>query len=322
MAPKLISQKRILVAGGAGFLGSHLCRYLVNKGEEVLCIDNLCTGRAANIKDLLKRQNFRFVQHDIIAPLKIKGRLDQIYDMASRASPPNYQSEPVHTMLTNAIGTNNLLRLAMEKKARFFFASTSEVYGDPEEHPQKESYWGHVNPIGVRSCYDESKRFGEALCMAYMRRHGVDIRIVRIFNTYGPYMQKDDGRVVTNLINQALKGEDMTIYGDGKQTRSFCYVEDEIEGIYLLMNSKITGPVNIGNPKEFTMLELAKLIKKLTGTNSRLVYRPLPSDDPLQRRPDISLAKKELGWEPKIPLKEGIARTIEFFRSQGHMNSR
>lgn len=307
---------RILVAGGAGFLGSHLCRYLVNKGDEVICVDNLCTGRDANIRDLLKRRNFRFLQHDIISPVRIAGKLDQIYDMASRASPPNYQSEPVHTMLTNALGVNNLLRLAMEKKARFFFASTSEVYGDPEEHPQNEGYWGHVNPIGIRSCYDESKRFAEALCMAYKRRHGVDIRIVRIFNTYGPYMQKDDGRVVTNLINQALDGEDLTIYGDGKQTRSFCYVGDEIEGIYRLMNSGITGPVNIGNPREFTVLELAKLIKKLTGTKSKLVFRPLPADDPLQRRPDITLAKKELGWEPKIPLEEGLKRTIEFFKAQ------
>lgn len=307
---------RILVAGGAGFLGSHLCRYLLGKGDEVICVDNLCTGRLANIKDLQKRRNFRFIRHDIIMPLKIIGHIDQIYDLASRASPPNYQSEPVHTMLTNAIGTNNLLRLAIEKKARFFFASTSEVYGDPKEHPQKESYWGHVNPVGIRSCYDESKRFGEALCMAYQRRHGVDIRLVRIFNTYGPYMQKDDGRVITNLINQALAGKDMTIYGNGKQTRSFCYVEDEIEGIYRLMNSGITKPVNIGNPNEFTVLELAKLIKKLTGTGSKIVFMPLPADDPLQRRPDIGKAKKELGWDPKIQLEEGLKRTIAFFKAQ------
>lgn len=307
---------RILVAGGAGFLGSHLCRYLLGKGDEVICVDNLCTGRLANIKDLQKRRNFRFIRHDIIMPLKIIGHIDQIYDLASRASPPNYQSEPVHTMLTNAIGTNNLLRLAIEKKARFFFASTSEVYGDPKEHPQKESYWGHVNPVGIRSCYDESKRFGEALCMAYQRRHGVDIRLVRIFNTYGPYMQKDDGRVITNLINQALAGKDMTIYGNGKQTRSFCYVEDEIEGIYRLMNSGITQPVNIGNPNEFTVLELAKLIKKLTGTGSKIVFMPLPADDPLQRRPDIGKAKKELGWDPKIQLEEGLKRTIAFFKAQ------
>jgi len=307
---------RILVAGGAGFLGSHLCRYLVTKGDEVVCVDNLCTGSASNIKDLLRRRNFRFLRHDIIAPLKIDGRLDQIYDLASRASPPNYQSEPVHTMLTNAIGTNNLLRLAMEKKARFFFASTSEVYGDPEEHPQKESYWGHVNPIGVRSCYDESKRFAEALCMAYKRRHGVDIRLVRIFNTYGPYMQKTDGRVITNFIDQALNGQDLTVYGDGKQTRSFCYVEDEIEGIYRLMNSNIPGPVNLGNPNEFTILELAKLVKKLTGAKSKIVFMPLPADDPLQRRPDIAKAKKELGWEPKIKLEDGLRRTIDYFRTQ------
>jgi nucleoside-diphosphate-sugar epimerase len=307
---------RILVAGGAGFLGSHLCRYLLNKGETVICVDNLCTSSKDNIKDFLKHKNFSFIEQDIIEPIKIEGRLDQIYHLASRASPPNYQAEPVHTMLTNSIGTDNLLKLSLEKNATFLLASTSEVYGDPKEHPQKEGYWGHVNPNGVRSCYDESKRFAEALCMSYKRQHNAKIRIVRIFNTYGPYMQKDDGRVVTNLINQALTGQELSIYGDGRQTRSFCYVDDEILGICLLMNSEVTGPVNIGNPKEFTILELAELVKKLMGIKAPIRFKPLPQDDPLRRRPDISLAKKELGWEPKIELEEGLKRTIEYFRVQ------
>jgi nucleoside-diphosphate-sugar epimerase len=307
---------RILVAGGAGFLGSNLCRYLLRKGETVICVDNLCTGNEENIADLKRDKNFSFIKQDIIEPLVIEGKLNQIYDLASRASPPNYQSEPVHTLLTNSTGTNNLLRLALEKKARFFFASTSEVYGDPEEHPQKETYWGHVNPNGIRSCYDESKRFAEALCMAYQRKHNLDVRIVRIFNTYGPFMQKDDGRVVTNLINQALSNKDMTIYGDGKQTRSFCYVDDEIEGIYRLMNSNMRTPVNVGNPSELTVLEIAEKIKKLTGTKSKIVFKPMPADDPLRRRPDITLAKKELGWEPKVSLEEGLTRTIAYFKAR------
>ena len=306
----------ILVAGGAGFLGSHLCRRLIKTGETVICVDNLCTGSKDNIKDLLKNKNFTFIEHDIIEPLKIMPKIDQIYELASRASPPNYQTEPVHTMLTNSLGTNNMLKLAMEKKATLLFASTSEVYGDPEEHPQRESYWGHVNPTGVRSCYDESKRFAEALCMAYKRRYNVKIRIARIFNTYGPYMQKEDGRVVTNLINQALNGEELTVYGDGKQTRSFCYVDDEIEGLYRLMNSSLTGPVNIGNPKEITVLELAEIVRKIMKISSKLRFEPLPSDDPLRRRPDITLAKKELGWEPKVPLEEGLKKTIDYFKSQ------
>lgn len=307
---------RIIVAGGAGFLGSHICRYLLKKGEQVICVDNLCTGSKENIKDLLKDKSFSFIQHDIIEPLRIEGKIGQIYDMASRASPPNYQSEPVHTMLTNSIGTNNLLKLATEKKATFLFASTSEVYGDPEEHPQKESYWGHVNPNGIRSCYDESKRFAEALCMSYKRKHGTNIRLVRIFNTYGPYMQKDDGRVVTNLINQALNGEALTIYGDGRQTRSFCYVDDEVEGIYRLMNSDLTGPVNIGNPNEFTILQLAEMVKRLMKISSPIRFEQLPSDDPLKRRPDITLAKKELGWEPKVQLEEGLKKTIYYFKKK------
>jgi UDP-glucuronate decarboxylase len=307
---------RIIIAGGAGFLGSHLCRLLLSKGDTIICVDNLCTSSKENIKDLLQNKNFVFLKQDVIEPLKIDGEVNQIYDLASRASPPNYQSEPIHTMLTNSQGTNNLLNLALEKKATFLYASTSEVYGDPKEHPQKESYWGYVNPIGVRSCYDESKRFGEALCMAYQRQHNLNIRLVRIFNTYGPNMQLDDGRVVTNLINQGLKGEELTIYGDGLQTRSFCYVDDEIEGLYRLMNSGITGPVNIGNPNEFTILELAEMVKKLMKLTSPVKHLPLPEDDPMRRRPDISLAKKELGWEPKVPLELGLKKTIEYFRSQ------
>jgi nucleoside-diphosphate-sugar epimerase len=306
---------RILVAGGAGFLGANLCRYLLEKGNSVVCVDSLATGNKANITGMLGNPRFEFIEQDIIKPLSIECKLDHIYHLASRASPPNYQSEPIHTMLTNAIGTNNLLRLALEKKAVFLMASTSEVYGDPEEHPQKESYWGHVNPTGIRSCYDESKRFAEALCMAYHRRHKVPIRIVRIFNTYGPYMQADDGRVVSNLINQALSNRPMTIYGDGTQTRSFCYVDDEVEGLYRLMNSKVIGPVNIGNPNEITVLEIAKHIRYLTGTKSKIVFKPLPQDDPIRRRPDIALAKKELGWEPKISLDEGLKRTIAYFRA-------
>jgi UDP-glucuronate decarboxylase len=306
---------RILVSGGAGFLGTNLCRYLLEKGESVICVDSLATGNKRNIAGILGNPRFEFMEQDIITPLNIKGKLDQIYHLASRASPPNYQSEPIHTMLTNAIGTNNLLRLALEKKAVFFMASTSEVYGDPEEHPQRESYWGHVNPTGIRSCYDESKRFAEALCMAYHRRHKLPIRIVRIFNTYGPYMQADDGRVVSNLINQALSNRPMTIYGDGTQTRSFCYVDDEIEGLHRLMNSKLIGPVNIGNPNEISVLEIANQIKSLTGTKSKIVFRPLPQDDPIRRKPDIALAVKELGWEPKIQLDEGLKRTIAYFKA-------
>ncbi len=302
------------MTGGAGFIGSHLCWYLLNKGDSVICIDDLSTGNKNNIKDFMKNKNFSFINHNVIEPIKIKGKLDQIYHLASRASPPNYQSEPIHTLLTNAIGTDNLIKLALEKKAVLLFASSSEVYGHPEQHPQKESYWGNVNPIGVRSCYDESKRFGEALCMAYMRKHKAKVKIARIFNTYGPKIQVNDGRVVTNLINQALNNKDMTIYGNGKQTRSFCYVDDMIEGIYKMMNSNFIGPVNLGNPEEFTILELANIIKRLTNSKSKFVFKPLPKDDPIRRRPDISLAKKELEWEPKIGLEEGLKRTIDYFK--------
>ncbi len=305
---------RILVAGGAGFIGSHLCRYLLEQGDEVICVDSLCTSSKNNVKDLLPNKRFSFIEQDITKPLEIKGELNQVYNMASRASPPNYQSAPIHTMMTSALGNHNLMELALKKKARYFFASTSEVYGDPEIHPQPESYWGNVNPVGVRSCYDEAKRFGEALCMAYMREKGLNVRIVRIFNTYGPNMQADDGRVVSNFINQALKDEDITMYGDGTQTRSFCYVDDLIRGIHKLMNSEISSPVNIGNPNEITVAELARMIKQMTKSESKLVFRQLPTDDPTRRKPDISLAKRELHWEPKISLEEGLKKTIEYFK--------
>lgn len=306
--------KRVLVTGGAGFLGSNLCQFLLNKGEEVICVDDLSSGNKNNIKPFESNSKFMFVNHNVINALKINGKLNQIYHLASRASPPNYQSEPIHTMLTNSKGTDNMLQLALEKDAVLLFSSTSEVYGDPKEHPQKESYWGNVNPIGIRSCYDESKRFGEALCMAYERQHNAKVRIVRIFNTYGPKMQKHDGRVVTNLINQALTNKDMTIYGDGTQTRSFCYVDDMVDGIYKMMNSDFTGPVNIGNPNEITVLEFADIVKRLTNTKSKVVFMPLPKDDPLRRLPDISLAKKRLGWEPKIELEKGLIQTIDYFK--------
>ncbi len=304
--------KRILVTGGAGFLGSNLCKYLLDKGNYVICTDDFSSGSKANVKN--DNDNFEFINQNVIKPFKIKGEIDQIFHLASRASPPDYQSAPIHTMLTNSLGTNNLLKLAMEKNAVFFFSSTSEVYGDPEVHPQKESYWGNVNPTGVRSCYDESKRFGEALCMSYYRQHTTKIKIVRIFNTYGPNMQKNDGRVVSNFINQALQGKPITIYGDGKQTRSFCYVGDLIRGLNMFINSEHMGPINLGNPSEVTVLELAQAIKDLIGSKSEFVFEPLPKDDPLRRRPDITLAKENLGWEPEISLKEGLKKTIEYFK--------
>ncbi|MBS1267108.1 MAG: GDP-L-fucose synthase [Candidatus Woesearchaeota archaeon] len=305
--------KKIIVTGGAGFLGSNLCRYLLEKGDYVICVDDLSSGSESNIK--LEHDNFKFISHNIIKPLEFEGEVDQIYHLASRASPPDYQSAPIHTMLTNAIGTNNLLKLALDKNAVFLYTSTSEVYGDPKVHPQTEDYWGNVNPTGIRSCYDESKRFGEALCMSYYRKHNANIKIVRIFNTYGPFMQKNDGRVVSNFINQALLKKPITIYGDGKQTRSFCYVNDLISGIFLLMNSKHMGPVNLGNPKEVTVLELANKIQELIGSKSEFVFKDLPKDDPLRRQPDISLAKEKLGWEPEISLEDGLRKTIDYFKN-------
>jgi UDP-glucuronate decarboxylase len=306
---------RILVTGGAGFLGSHLCDRLLRDGHEVVCLDNLFTGQKANVAHLLANPNFEFVRHDVIDPFKFE--VDQIYNLACPASPPHYQFNPIKTTKTSVMGAINCLGLAKRVKARVFQASTSEVYGDPAVHPQPESYWGNVNPIGRRSCYDEGKRCAETLFFDYHRENNVDIRVVRIFNTYGPRMHPNDGRVVSNFIVQALQGQDLTIYGDGTQTRSFCYVDDLIEGFVRLMaQTETVGPVNLGNPGEFTMLELAELTLQLVGGKSKIVHKPLPADDPKQRQPDITLAKRLLGWEPVVPLAEGLKRTIAFFRSK------
>lgn len=307
---------RILVTGGAGFLGSHLCDRLLADGHDVVAIDNLFTGRKLNIEHLFKNPRFEFVRHDIIDPFKFE--VDQIYNLACPASPPHYQYNPIKTIKTSVVGAINCLGLAKRTRARVFQASTSEVYGDPHVHPQPESYWGNVNPIGRRSCYDEGKRCAETLFFDYHREHKLDIRVIRIFNTYGPRMHEADGRVVSNFIVQALRGEDVTIYGDGSQTRSFCYVDDLIEGFVRFMGQTETvGPVNLGNPGEFTMLELAEITLKLVGGKSKIVHKPLPSDDPKQRRPDITLAKKYLGgWEPTVPLEEGLRRTIAYFKTR------
>jgi len=307
---------RILVTGGAGFLGSHLCDRLLADGHEVIAIDNLFTGRKLNIEQLLKHPRFEFVRHDIIDPFKFE--VDQIYNLACPASPPHYQYNPIKTIKTSVMGAINCLGLAKRVKARVFQASTSEVYGDPAVHPQPESYWGNVNPIGRRSCYDEGKRCAETLFFDYHRENKVDIRVIRIFNTYGPRMHESDGRVVSNFIVQALRGEDITLYGDGEQTRSFCYVDDLIEGfIRFMAQTETVGPLNLGNPGEFTMRELAELTLKLVGGRSKIVHKPLPADDPKQRQPDITLAKKHLGgWQPKVPLEEGLQRTIEYFKTR------
>jgi UDP-glucuronate decarboxylase len=304
---------RILITGGAGFLGSHLCERLLNEGHEVLCLDNFFTGRKANIAAHLDNPRFELLRHDVIDPFKAE--VDRIYNLACPASPPHYQHNAIKTLKTSVMGAINVLGLAKRVGARVFQASTSEVYGDPEVHPQPESYRGNVNPIGLRACYDEGKRCAETLFFDYHRQNGVDIRVVRIFNTYGPRMLPDDGRVVSNFIVQALRGEDLTIYGDGTQTRSFCYVDDLIEGFVRFMESTgLPGPVNLGNPGEFTMLELAELVLKKVGGKSKLTFRPLPSDDPRQRKPDINLAKNHLGWEPRVPLEDGIERTIAYFK--------
>lgn len=308
-------RKKILVTGGAGFLGSHLCERLLNEGNEVVCLDNYFTGQKQNVVHLLKNPYFELIRHDVTMPFFIE--VDEIYNLACPASPIHYQYNAIKTVKTSVLGAINMLGLAKRIKARILQASTSEVYGDPEIHPQVESYWGHVNPIGVRSCYDEGKRIAETLFMNYHLQNNVRIKIIRIFNTYGPRMHPNDGRVVSNFIVQALKGENITIYGDGSQSRSFCYVDDLLEGMIRLMNSRedFTGPVNIGNHNEFTMLELAEKVIKLTGTKSKIVYMPLPADDPTQRQPNISLAKKELGWEPKVMLDEGLVKTIEYFKT-------
>jgi UDP-glucuronate decarboxylase len=306
--------KQILVTGGAGFIGSHLCERLLNEGNIVICMDNYFTGRKQNVIHLLKNPNFELVRHDVTFPYYVE--IDQIYNLACPASPVHYQFDPVSTVKTSVIGAINMLGLAKRIKARILQASTSEVYGDPTVHPQKESYWGNVNPIGIRSCYDEGKRCAETLFMDYHRQNKVDVRIVRIFNTYGPRMRPDDGRVVSNFIVQALKGEDLTIYGDGTQTRSFQYVDDLLEGMTRMMEAAdFTGPVNLGNPREFTMLELAEKVLQLTGSKSRIVFLPLPADDPKQRKPDITLAQKHLNnWTPQVPLEAGLVPTIEYFR--------
>ena len=306
--------QRILITGGAGFLGSHLCDRMIAAGNEVICLDNYFTGRRQNITHLLDNPNFELVRHDIIDPIKLE--VDQIYNLACPASPIHYQYNAIKTMKTSVMGAINMLGLARRTKARILQASTSEVYGDPLVHPQKEDYWGHVNPIGIRSCYDEGKRCAETLFMDYKRQNGVDIRIMRIFNTYGPRMNADDGRVVSNFIVQALRGEDITIYGDGSQTRSFCYCDDNIEGMIRLMNGDHPGPINIGNPNEFTMLELAEQVIDLTGSSSKIAHLPLPQDDPKQRQPDITLAKEELDWEPTTQLREGLKETIAYFEKE------
>lgn len=304
---------RILVTGGAGFLGSHLCERLLKDGHDVLCVDNFFTGRKRNIAHLMGEPYFEVMRHDVTFPLYVE--VDQIYNLACPASPIHYQHDPVQTTKTSVHGAINMLGLAKRLRARIFQASTSEVYGDPEVHPQPESYWGKVNPIGIRSCYDEGKRCAETLFFDYYRQHNLPIKVARIFNTYGPRMQPNDGRVVSNFIVQALKGEDITIYGEGSQTRSFCYVDDLIEGFVRLMNTPedFTGPVNLGNPGEFTIKELAERVIELTGSSSKLIFKPLPEDDPKQRQPDIQLARTELGWEPSIKLNDGLRKTITYF---------
>ena len=307
------SSKRIMVTGGAGFLGSHLCERILERGDEVLCVDNYFTGRRANIKHLLSNPNFEAMRHDVTHPLYVE--VDEIYNLACPASPVHYQFDPVQTLKTSVHGAINILGLAKRVKAKIFQASTSEVYGDPEIHPQPESYWGNVNPIGYRSCYDEGKRAAETLFMDYHRQHGVNIKIGRIFNTYGPRMHPSDGRVVSNFIMQALRGEPITVYGHGQQTRSFCYVDDLVRAFMAMMDTPddFLGPVNMGNPGEFTIRELAEIVIELTGSSSQIVEMPLPPDDPQQRQPDITLAKEKLGWEPKIKLREGLAPTIDYF---------
>lgn len=307
-------RKRILVTGGAGFIGSHLCERLVEHGDDILCLDNYFTGQKKNVEHLLGRPNFELLRHDITFPLYVE--VDEIYNLACPASPIHYQHDPVQTTKTSVHGAINMLGLAKRTKAKIFQASTSEVYGDPQVHPQTEAYWGHVNPIGYRSCYDEGKRCAETLFFDYHRQHHLNIKVARIFNTYGPRMHPNDGRVVSNFIVQALRGEPITVYGDGSQTRSFCYVDDMINAFIAFMATKdtVTGPFNLGNPREFSMIELAETIIRLTQTTSKIVFKPLPADDPAQRRPDIAMAKENLGWEPKVNLEEGLDNTIKFFK--------
>ena len=307
---------KTIVTGGAGFIGSHLCEYLVERGHKVVCVDNLITGRTPNLENIENHKNFEFVERDITEPFFIEDKIDYIYHLASPASPKDYLEHPIHTLKVGALGTYHLLGLAKQQGARFLLASTSEVYGDPKVNPQPEEYWGNVNPIGPRGVYDEAKRYAEAITMAYHRSHNVDTRIARIFNTFGPRMRLDDGRAVPNFIGQALRGEPITVYGDGSQTRSFCFVSDLVEAIYRLMMSDYNLPVNLGNPEELSILAFAKLIKKLCESDSEIVYKELPQDDPMQRKPDISKAKEILKWEPKVGLEEGLKMTIEWFKEK------
>ena len=311
---KISNRKRVLVTGGAGFLGTHLCERLLAEGNDVLCVDNFYSGTKDNITHLIGQPHFELVRHDVTFPLYVE--VDEIFNLACPASPVHYQRDPVQTTKTSVHGATNMLGLAKRTKARILQASTSEVYGDPEIHPQPESYWGRVNPLGIRSCYDEGKRCAETLFFDYQRQYKLDIKVARIFNTYGPRMHPNDGRVVSNFIVQALRGDDITIYGDGSQTRSFCYVDDLIEGLMRLMATppEVTGPINIGNPAEFTILELAETVLRLVGGRSKLIRMPLPQDDPKQRQPDISLAKQVLGWKPRVQIEDGLAQTIKYFR--------
>jgi dTDP-glucose 4,6-dehydratase len=311
-----VSAQRIVVTGGAGFLGSHLCRALLARGDEVVAIDNLITGSLSNIEDLFGHERFTFQNHDVSNYVHVSGSVDAVMHLASPASPADFERIPIQILKVGSRGTHHTLGLAKEKGARFFLASTSEVYGDPLVHPQPESYWGNVNPIGPRGVYDEAKRFAESMTMAYHRFHGLDVRIVRIFNTYGPSMRPDDGRAVSNFLVQALQGKPITIYGDGSQTRSFTYVDDEIKGFLALLDGDITGPCNIGNDQEFTIQQLAELAIEVTGSSSEIIYEPLPVDDPTQRKPDLTLARTALGWEPETDLRTGLMRTAEYFRSR------
>ncbi len=316
--PRHVVRKRVLVTGGAGFLGSHLCARLVAAGHDVLCVDNFFTGRRDTIADLIGHPRFELLRHDVTFPLFVE--VDEIYNLACPASPVHYQFDPVQTTKTSVVGAVNMLGLAKRTRAKILQASTSEIYGDPTVHPQPESYWGHVNPLGPRACYDEGKRCAETLFLDYHRQHGVRIKVARIFNTYGPRMHPEDGRVVSNFIVQALNGEDITLYGEGTQTRAFCYVDDLIEGLIRLMASaeSVTGPVNLGNPREITVRDLAERVLALTGSRARLAHRPLPADDPRQRCPDISLARAVLGWEPAVPLEVGLRRTVDYFAALLH----
>lgn len=309
------TMKRILVTGGAGFIGNHLCRRLLKEGNHVICLDNFFTGLKRHIEDMMTNPNFELIEHDVVDPIDIE--VNQIYNLACPASPPHYQYDSVKTMKTSVLGIINMLELAKKYNATILQASTSEVYGNPLVHPQKETYWGNVNPIGIRSCYDEGKRAAETLMSDYHKQYGVDVRIIRIFNTYGPNMDPKDGRVVSNCIMQALNGEDITIYGDGSQTRSFCFVDDLVDGIICMMNNSrgFIGPVNLGNPSERTVLDLAQKVLELTGSTSKISFMPLPSDDPVKRKPDISVAKAELGWEPKVDIMDGLKKTIEYFKT-------